>query len=141
MCSAIKETFKSDPSNCNQGLTVFSFFRKAETSSEGFDRYLADLTQMVDGVPASAQMSMVLFAAMDRAYNHGLSEDERTDVHVAGLCAYRDLCMLELLQMVNDRADLMRIGRNVARNMVEDNRQFWTLVKKWDLSHSPIVVP
>jgi hypothetical protein len=114
--------------------------RKAKTSAEGFDQYMADLNQAVDGMPLSAGMSAALFAAMDRAHARGMSEDERTDVHVAGLCAYRDLCAVELIQQF-DKAPpetLDRYLNNVMRNAQLSSAKFWELVKKWDLSGGTI---
>jgi hypothetical protein len=121
---------------------MFSFFRKAKTSAEGFDEYLADLGKMIDSLPPEAQMSAAMFAVMDRAYERGLSEDERTDVHVAALCAYRDTCMMGLLQLVSKNPhQLPHYSRNVMRNAMESQRKFWTLVKRWDLGHGPITIP
>jgi hypothetical protein len=113
--------------------------RKAKTSAEGFDQYMADLKQAVDGVPLSAGMSMALFAAMDRAHARGMSEDERTDVHVAGLCAYRDLCVVELMQQQpeNFGSHLNKAAHNAQLTSIK----FWRLVKQWELSPGPITIP
>ena len=127
---------------CHNGIpgerSMFSR-RKTESSAEGFDQYIADLKQAVDGVPLSAGMSMALFAVTDRAHARGMSEDQRTDVHVAGLCAYRDLCVVELMQQQPE--NFGRSLNSAMHNAQLSSAKFWTLVKQWDLSPGPITIP
>jgi len=76
-------------------------------------------------------MSAALFVAMDKAHDMGLSEDERTDIHVAGLCAYRDMCIMGMFDLIRSHPEkISYFHKNSSMNAVMNFSKFSKLTER-----------
>ena len=119
------------------------FFKKRrQTTEEAYDEYINELKTVTGALPTESLISASMFAAVDKARDMGLSEDERTDIHVAGICAYRDICMVAMFDLIRKRPDqIPHFHKNSSMNAVANYNKFVKLTRRIGFNMEEMELP